>query len=92
MIITLKEVLHRNSDSGKGTLNEVAINSDHVIYVRPAQRPLLREDIDAALDKRTEFSTIMLSNGNGGIKMTVVGSPSVIESRIYSSKKELLKG
>jgi hypothetical protein len=92
MIITLKEVLHKSSDNGKGTLNEVAINSDHVVYVRPAQRPLLREDIETALDQRTEFSTIMLSNGNGGIKMTVVGSPAVIESKVYSSKKQLLKG
>lgn len=89
MIITLTEIINK---TGKGTLHEVAVNSDHVVYVRPAARPLLREDIENSLDSRTEFSSVLLNTGGNSTKLTVVGSPAMIESKIYSSKKQLLKG
>jgi len=44
------------------------------------------------LDKRTEFSNIYLDHGQAGMVLTVVGPPAVIETKINSAKKQLLKG
>jgi hypothetical protein len=44
------------------------------------------------LDNRAEFSSIYLDHGQAGMILTVVGPPAVIETKINSAKKQLLKG
>ena len=89
MIVKLVGV---NNTNGSYKLNEVYLNSEHVVSIRPVSLIVSESQFPDGLDKRTEFSNIYLDHGQAGMVLTVVGPPAVIETKINSAKKQLLKG
>ncbi len=89
MIVKLIEVKHRGSHIA---LEEVFINTEQVVFVKPSNKPINEGSYPDGLDKRSEFSKVYLDHGQNGLVLTVVGSPSVVESKINSLNRQLLKG
>jgi len=90
MIVRLIEA---TSEGGGLHLEEVYINSEQVVCVREAPKPYIYENkYPEGLDKRTEFSRVYLDHGQNGLTLTVVGSPTLIESKFNAAKQQLLKG
>ena len=91
MIVKLVEI----KDSGRPTLgcNEVFVNTEHVVCVRPTT-PVWPSSIlmPEGVDHNTEYSKVFLDHGQNGIAITVVGPPALIESKINTAKRQLLKG
>ncbi len=81
--------------------NELSARSDYTlkeVFVNPDQVTMLRENtfmkgmlpegkLPSELDERVDFTSIHL---NTGVSLIVVGSPTVVESKLRS--KQLLKG
>jgi len=44
------------------------------------------------LDHRQEFTRVHMSRGQLGLDIIVVGSPAMIESKLGTQEKELLRG
>ena len=77
------------------TVGEVWINQDYVVSIRQADsyKSLLREGhLPDDLDSSHTFTTITTNNGQAQETHVVVGSPSVVASRLNHDKKTLLKG
>ena len=89
MIVKLVEV---NNTNGSYRLNEVYLNSEHVVSIRPVSLIVHESQLPDGLDNRTEFSNVYMDHGQAGMVLTVVGPPEVIETKINSAKKQLLKG
>jgi hypothetical protein len=89
MIVKLIEVKNRG---GRMTLEEVFVNSEQVVFVRPSHEPINEGSYPEGLDKRTEFSKVYLDHGQNGLVLTVVGTPSTVESKINDLNRQLLKG
>ena len=89
MIVRLVEVKNAN---GNYKLNEVYLNSEHVVSIRPVSLNVNESQFPDGLDNRSEFSNIYMDHGQDGMVLTVVGPPAVIETKINSVKKQLLKG
>ena len=89
MIVKLVEV---NNTNGNYKLNEVYLNSEHVVSIRPVSLIVNESQFPDGLDKRTEFSNVYIDHGQAGMVLTVVGPPALIEAKINSAKKQLLKG
>ena len=89
MIVKLVEV---NNTNGSYKLNEVYLNSEHVVSIRPVSLIVNESQLPDGLDNRTEFSNVYMDHGQTGMVLTVVGPPEVIETKINSAKKQLLKG
>jgi len=93
MVTKLVEVVKTGSDINARsdyTLKEVFVNPDQVTMLRPNIyiKDLISEGkLPSELDERLGFTNIYL---NTGALLTVVGSPSVVESKLRSRK--LLKG
>lgn len=91
MIIKLVEL--KNSNGGRPELGEVFVNTEHVVCVRAAPPLFVNESsLPEGLDSRTTFSRVFLDHGQGGLVLTVVGEPTVVESRINEVNRGLLKG
>ena len=91
MLIQLHEVITRGSDYG---LSVVYVNPRHIISLRENARmrqSLLANKIKLGLNKHAEFTEITLSEGSETKSITVVGSPSQVQSKFFSVKS-LLKG
>jgi hypothetical protein len=93
MVTKLVEVVKIGNDlsarSGY-TLREVFVNPDQVTMLRENTfiKGLLPEGkLPSELDERVDFTSIHL---NTGVSLIVVGSPTVIETKLRS--KQLLKG
>jgi hypothetical protein len=76
-------------------LRQISINPSWVVHVRPDQvmkgnlnEGLLPED----LDKRSEFTRVLLNSGQHGEEVTVVGSTSSIREKLNKGVRHLLKG
>ena len=90
MIVKLIEA---KRSGGTLVLEEVFVNTEHVTCVRAASPPPMYEGrLPEGLDKRTEFCKVFLDHGQNGIALMVVGAPALIESKINSANRQLLKG
>jgi len=89
MIVKLIELKQMG---GVPNLQEVFINTEQVVCVKQASMRVDESSMPEGLDNRTEFSNIYLDHGQTGMILTVVGPPAVIETKINSAKKQLLKG
>ena len=74
-LIELKDHFDRFS------LQEIYINPEQVVYVRPLREKLNENFYPEGLDKRQEFSKIHL-----------VGSPALVEQKLNGVARQLLKG
>ncbi len=88
MIVKLIEVKNTN---GNYKLNEVYLNPEHVVSIRPVSLSVNESQFPDGLDKSAEFSRIMVNYGNNGTTMIVTGSPDMVERKI-NDKRKLLKG
>ena len=93
MVIKLVEVAKIGTDISNRSeymLREVFINPDQVTMLREdvAMRGLLEEGrLPSEIDNRMEFTRLFL---NTGMNIFVVGSPSVVESKL--KVKQILRG
>ena len=90
MIVKLVEATKSNYGDSSVDLEEVYINTEQVVCVRPTGRPGL--NLPEGLDQDTVFSKVFLDHGQNGLSITVVGPPALIESKINTAKRQLLKG
>jgi len=89
MVVKLVEVKTRHD---KIALQEVYINPKQVVCVRPSTERLNESLYPEGLDRRQEFSKLHLDHGQNGLTLTVVGSPSMIETKLNDVSRQLLKG
>jgi hypothetical protein len=101
MLVTLTEVYETRKNSSIRnyepvfTLRQVAVNPDHVIYVREdtSTHKMLHEGrLPEGLDDRTKFSRVTINRGSQGSDITVVGDPGQIQEKLYVASKQLIKG
>ena len=76
-------------------LREVYINSEHVILMREDDHSLklLNENmLPSGLDRRQRFTRISLQRGSAGQEIVVVGAPEMIEEKLFSIGKKVIRG
>ena len=76
-------------------LREVFINPEHVIMIREEKR--MRElnergMLSEGLDTNHKFSKLTINRGQTGTEIVVIGAPSVVETQLKNSSKQLLRG
>lgn len=92
MLIKLVEV-KRGMRGGTASLNEIYINSAHIISVSEdliANENLINETKSLGLMENVRFSRIVLSEGNHTRTLTVVGTPSEVHNKVR--KRQILRG
>lgn len=92
MLVKLIEI-QRGMRGGSVTLNEIYINSAHIISVsedRIAAEHLINETKNLGLVEGARFSKIVVSEGSHTRAVTVVGAPSDIHNKI--KKRQVLRG
>lgn len=94
MVTKFVEVVKVGSDlnaRSEYTLREVFINPDQVTMLRENNfmKNLLSEGkLPSEIDGRMEFTSVHL---NTGVNLNIIGSPSVIESKLRNNR-QLLRG
>jgi hypothetical protein len=94
MVTKFVEVVKIGSDlnaRSEYTLREVFINPDQVTMLRENNfmKNLLSEGkLPSEIDGRMEFTSVHL---NTGVNLNIIGSPSVIETKLRNNK-QLLRG
>ena len=92
MLIKLVEV-QRSIRGGTASLNEIYVNSAHIISVsedRSASERLINETQNLGLVEGVRFSKVIISEGNQTRSLTIVGTPSEVHNKIR--KKQVLRG
>ena len=89
--------LHKISlrESGEYYLSEVVLNTAQIVYMTEdyGMNNLLHEGkIDIGLNPMTRFTKIRLSDRTKIEEITVVGDTDMIETKMMTSKKQLLRG
>ena len=91
MLIQLHEIILRGDDYG---LSVVYINPRHIVSIREnvqMRQSLLENKMKLGLHNQAEFTDIVLSEGARAKSITVIGSPSEVQSKFFNVKK-ILKG
>lgn len=88
MLVKLVEVIR--GPTGLASLNEIFVNSSHIISISEdtEPRPLIKENL--GLNNDVRFSSLILSEGYRTRKVTVIGTPSEINSKV--KRKQVLRG
>jgi hypothetical protein len=92
MLVKLIEV-KRGMRGGAVFLNEIYINSDHIISVSEDSHTsdnLVKETKELGLVEGVKFSRVVLSEGNQTRVLTVVGAPSEVHGKV--KKRQVLRG
>ena len=92
MLVKLIEI-KRGMRGGTAVLNEIYINSSHIISVSEdanANQNLVNEVKHLGLVEGVKFSKIVLSEGSQTRALTVVGTPSEIHGKVR--KRQVLRG
>ena len=79
----------------KYSLREVFVNPDFVVSLMPdnnMNRLLQEGSLPEGLDKRQQFTRVLMHKGNAGLEMTVVGNIESIRDKLFSNGASLLKG
>ena len=93
MFIKLNKI-SKHAD-GSFYLSEVRINASHILFISENQEMhnSLREGkIQIGLSSLARFSDISLATSSGKEVITVIGPPDIVESKINTSNKQLLRG
>lgn len=73
-------------------LNEISLNTNHIAFIteNSEMKSMLNEGkINLNLNNQAHFTDIKLSSGS---VITVIGSASIIETKIAKSSKKILRG
>ncbi len=92
MLVKLIEV-KRGMRGGTASLNEIYVNSSHIISVSEdmvANESLVQEAKTLGLMENVRFSKIVISEGNTTRALTVVGTPSEVHNKV--KKRQILRG
>jgi hypothetical protein len=97
MLIKFTEVCTTGAytTSQKYLLREIFVNPEHVVMVREEKRmKQLNEagELTTGLEPGHSFSKLTISKGHTGTEIVVVGSPTIVETTLNKTTKELLKG
>ena len=93
MFVKLHKISKRNS--GEYYLSEVVLNTAQIVYMTEdaGMNSLLSEGkINIGLNPMTRFTKIRLSDRSKIEEITVVGDTDMIETKMMTSKKKLLRG
>jgi len=93
MFVKLYKV--QSTDEGKFYLSEVRLNISHILFISEnadLNRRHANGEIDTGLSPMAKFSDILVATRTSSEKITVVGEPELIETKINTSNKQLLKG
>tara|TARA_Y100000296_G_C5071034_1_gene204897 strand:+ start:49 stop:354 length:306 start_codon:yes stop_codon:yes gene_type:complete len=98
-LVEVKKVKDLNITEHRGNthyeLDEIWINPDSILQIRgdvTMKNNLASGYLPKDLNIKQEFSRIQFGSGNNVSAVTVVGSPSVLAEKIFSTNKQLLKG
>ena len=75
-------------------LREVFVNPRHVVMLREdhiTKRTINEKKMIEGLDERQQYTRITIHNGTVGSQFVVVGSPTVVETKLKTGK-QLLNG
>lgn len=92
MMISFTQIKY---DNYKYTLREIYINTEHIVAMTKyiPDSPMLNEQNKPhGLDERIEFTKMFVNKGRESLEVVVIGSPEVIERKLFTSQKQLLKG
>ena len=93
MFIKLFKINKRQTLEGdQFYLTEVSVNASQISFMsenRDLKNMLNEGKLNLDLNRNAEFTDLRLHNSN---EITVVGSPSIIESKILMNTKTLLRG
>jgi len=93
MFIKVIRLIERWSNGEKNYyLHEVSLNTNHIAFLSEnveIKSILMEGKLNIDLNKKADFTDIKLSSGK---EIIVVGSASVIESKIINSGKKILRG
>ena len=92
MLVKLIEV-KRGMRGGTATLNEIYINSAHIVSVSEdfvAGESLISEAKQLGLVEGVRFSKVTISEGSQIRSLTVVGTPSDVYNKV--KKRQILRG
>ncbi len=76
-------------------LSEVRVNISHILFIsenNDMRTALLEGNIKISLNTMARFTDISLTGPMGRQTITVIGEPEIIENKILSSNKQLLRG
>ena len=92
MFIKVVKVFERWTNGERGFyLTEISLNSDHIAFLienEQIKQSLKESKLGPSLHPSADFTDIKLSSGK---KITVVGSRSLIESKILKSNRKILR-
>ena len=93
--MTLVELIQVKRFRGRLSLNKIYLNPSHIVFIseNSSYRNSLNEIKDLGLVPQTNFSTIRLNDNGTFSEIDVVGDPMMIESKIFTKKKQnILRG
>ena len=91
----LVELVQIKKTRGKHYLSKIYLNPRHIVFISEdsSMRNSINESSDLGLVPQTSFSTIRLNDNGLYSEISVVGSPEMIESKIFTKKKQnILRG
>ena len=97
MLIKLTEVCTNGSytTNQQYSIREVFVNPEHVVMIREeARMRMLNEQgaLPEGLKEEHEFSKLTINRGHTCTEIVVVGSPDLIEDKLNTQRKQLLRG
>tara|TARA_Y100000310_G_scaffold119366_1_gene118103 strand:- start:105 stop:392 length:288 start_codon:yes stop_codon:yes gene_type:complete len=95
MLIKLVQLKKVNDFPSRYSLEEIFINPEHVVLLREdlQARDLLEENfLPEGLDKRQQFTRLLIDRDSSANYITIVGAPDTVSEKISHKNKQLLKG
>ena len=92
MLVELVQVI--NNGTGY-SLSKIYLNPRHIVFISEDQRTqsLIRESNNLGLAPETTFSKIRINDAGLSREISVVGDPTMIESKIFRKKRQnILRG
>ena len=90
MLVELVQI--RRDSNGKYGLKKIFVNPKYIVYLSEDSdlKNLLSEGaLNLDIVKGATFTRVTLNENGNSSELTVVGSPSLIESKIFTKKEEL---
>ena len=76
-------------------IQNIYLNPEHIIFMSedvPFKQDLIEGKINLGLDENISFTKIKINENSGFSEIVVVGSPDIVENKIFNnSKRRLLK-
>jgi len=91
----LVELIQVIDNQGRYGLSKIYLNPKHIVFIseNSKMRNLIKESTNLGLDPKTTFSTIRINEGGISREISVVGDPSMVESKIFLKKRQnILRG